>query len=80
VVEIIQTSPRGAWHQLGQAQEGCSFLKKEPKNFCFLPRAYCSTRDSMKKFFASFFQKRSACLASPGTFRSTLAIRIFGSA
>jgi hypothetical protein len=41
------------------------FLKKRTKNLCRLGHVLPETaRDSIKKFFASFFQKRSACLSS----------------
>jgi type I restriction-modification system DNA methylase subunit len=63
---MLPNPPYGkSWNgdqQDSQAQEECSFLKKEPKNFCSLPSISPRTRDSMKKFFASFFQKRSAYL------------------
>jgi hypothetical protein len=39
------------------------FEKKNQKTFALRRPSLASTRDSMKKFFASFFQKRSACLA-----------------
>jgi hypothetical protein len=49
-----------------EGKERCSFLKKDPKNFCLLSRALSNlSRDSIKKFFASFFKKRSACLTFP---------------
>jgi hypothetical protein len=50
-------------------KEGRSFLKKRTKKLLFSAVLPLGTRDSMEKFFASFFQKRSACLSSPGTNR-----------
>jgi hypothetical protein len=38
------------------------FEKKNQKTFVIMARAARASRDSMKKFFASFFQKRSALL------------------
>jgi hypothetical protein len=51
----------------GQASEGRMFFfeKKNQKTFSLLARDAGKTRDSIKKFFASFFQKRSALPSAP---------------
>jgi len=61
VVEIKQVGPRCTWPQDTKAQQECSLLKKEPKNFCFLLALPKGTRDSMEKVFCFFFSKKK-CL------------------
>jgi hypothetical protein len=56
--------------KVGDFKASGSFLKKEPKNFWpegrEFERAGANPPDE-QKFFASFFQKRSACLPTSAT-------------
>jgi hypothetical protein len=67
-------SPRWTWPQ---AQEECSFFeKKNQKTFVFCCARLKGLATGWKQFFASFFQKRSACLSSPGTTSSIPTTRL----